>query len=69
MQISQLLKGVLFADTVPRAAYGGEEVLKCAENPTVKFLIANTTEAGISYDPRDRPDLATGRNERKKPWT
>ncbi len=69
MQINQLLKGLLFADTAPRAAYGGEEVLKCAENPTVKFLIANTTEAGISYDPRDRPELAAGRNERKILWT
>ncbi|HWQ62184.1 MAG TPA: tagaturonate reductase, partial [Negativicutes bacterium] len=35
-----------------------EEVLKCAENPTIEFLISNTTEAGISHDPQDRPHLA-----------
>lgn len=35
-----------------------EEVLKCAENPTIEFMISNTTEAGISHDPQDRPDLA-----------
>ncbi|MDT8904068.1 tagaturonate reductase [Anaeroselena agilis] len=35
-----------------------EEVLKCAENPTIEYLISNTTEAGISHDPADGPDLA-----------
>ncbi len=40
-------------------AYGQwEEVLKCAENPTIEYLISNTTEAGISHDPEDGPGLA-----------
>ncbi|HYH04301.1 MAG TPA: tagaturonate reductase [Bacillota bacterium] len=26
-----------------------EEVLKCAENPEIEFVVSNTTEAGISY--------------------
>jgi tagaturonate reductase len=34
------------------------EVLKCAENPTIEYLISNTTEAGISHNPEDGPDLA-----------
>lgn len=28
-----------------------EEVLKCAENPELRYIISNTTEAGIVYDP------------------
>ena len=36
-----------------------DEVLKCAENPELRFLSCNTTEAGIAYDPScqfaDRP--------------
>lgn len=36
-----------------------EEVLKCAENPDLRFITCNTTEAGIVYDPgnafTDRP--------------
>ncbi len=28
-----------------------EEVLKCAENPELRFITCNTTEAGIVYDP------------------
>ncbi len=27
-----------------------DEVLKCAESPTIEFMISNTTEAGICYD-------------------
>lgn len=33
-----------------------EEYLRCAENPDIEFVISNTTEAGIVYDPGDRPD-------------
>jgi tagaturonate reductase len=31
--------------------------LKCAENPDIEFVISNTTEAGIIFDPNDRLDL------------
>jgi tagaturonate reductase len=31
-----------------------EEVLKCAENPEIEYLISNTTEAGISYNPEEQ---------------
>lgn len=30
------------------------EVLKCAENPEIEYIISNTTEAGISFNPNDR---------------
>ncbi|QDR82315.1 tagaturonate reductase [Sporomusa termitida] len=30
--------------------------LACAENPAIEFVVSNTTEAGIIYDPADRPD-------------
>jgi tagaturonate reductase len=30
------------------------EVLKCAENPEIEFVVSNTTEAGISYRPGDK---------------
>jgi tagaturonate reductase len=41
------------------SAYGEwDEVLRCAESPTIEFLISNTTEAGISCDPNDGPDLS-----------
>lgn len=33
-----------------------DEYLKCAENPYLRFIISNTTEAGIAYNPADRPD-------------
>jgi len=33
-----------------------ETYLKCAENPDLRFIISNTTEAGIAYNPDDRPD-------------
>lgn len=33
------------------------EVLRCAENPDIEYLISNTTEAGISYDGADRLDM------------
>lgn len=33
-----------------------EDYLKCAENPDLRFIISNTTEAGISYNSNDRPD-------------
>lgn len=35
-----------------------DEVLKCAESPTIEYLISNTTESGIAHDPADRPDMA-----------
>lgn len=28
-----------------------EELMKCAENPSLRYIISNTTEAGIVYDP------------------
>ena len=31
-----------------------EEVMKCAENPELRFITCNTTEAGIAYDPSCR---------------
>lgn len=31
-----------------------DEVLKCAENPAIEFVISNTTEAGIVVDSNDR---------------
>ncbi len=31
-----------------------EEVLKCAENPDLRYITCNTTEAGIAYDPSCR---------------
>jgi tagaturonate reductase len=30
--------------------------LRCAENPELRFVVSNTTEAGIRTDPRDRLD-------------
>lgn len=39
-----------------------EKVLACAENPNIEFLISNTTEAGISYDPQDRKEMAPPRS-------
>lgn len=30
-----------------------EEFLRCAENPDIEFVVSNTTEAGIVYDPGD----------------
>ena len=29
--------------------------LQCAENPDVRFIVSNTTEAGITFSDRDRP--------------
>jgi tagaturonate reductase len=29
--------------------------LKCAENPVLRFIVSNTTEAGIAFSDRDRP--------------
>lgn len=31
-----------------------DEYLKCASNPDLRFIISNTTEAGIAYNPNDR---------------
>ncbi|TCL70887.1 tagaturonate reductase [Hydrogenispora ethanolica] len=31
-----------------------QEVLKCAENPAIEYVVSNTTEAGIAYNPADR---------------
>lgn len=33
-----------------------EKYMECAENPDLRFIISNTTEAGIAYNPDDRPD-------------
>ncbi|KLU60690.1 altronate oxidoreductase [Peptococcaceae bacterium CEB3] len=32
-----------------------EKYLKCAENPDIEYVVSNTTEAGIAYNPLDRP--------------
>lgn len=34
-----------------------DEVLQCAEDPSVEFVVSNTTEAGIAYDSADRPEM------------
>ncbi|MBP2634727.1 MAG: uxaB [Firmicutes bacterium] len=34
-----------------------DEVLKCAENPDIEYVISNTTEAGIVYDSADRLEM------------
>jgi tagaturonate reductase len=31
-----------------------DEYLRCAENPDLRFVVSNTTEAGIAYNPEDR---------------
>lgn len=33
------------------------EYIEVAENPALRFLVSNTTEAGISYDKNDKPDM------------
>ncbi|MEW6624540.1 MAG: tagaturonate reductase [Bacillota bacterium] len=33
------------------------EVLQCAENPEIEYVVSNTTEAGIVYDPKDSVDF------------
>ena len=33
-----------------------EEVMRCAENPELRFILCNTTEAGIQYDPSCKKD-------------
>src|SRR5688572_27646094 len=33
------------------------EYLKIAENPELRFIISNTTEAGIAYDEKDTPGM------------
>lgn len=33
-----------------------QEFLKCAENPEIEYVVSNTTEAGIVYNPSDRPE-------------
>lgn len=35
-----------------------DAVLACAEKPEIEFVISNTTEAGIAYDPADKPELS-----------
>lgn len=47
--ISSIRKGIN-----PYTAF--EEYLQCAENPELRFVISNTTEAGIAYSPDDKPD-------------
>jgi tagaturonate reductase len=34
-----------------------DEYLKLAENPNMRFVISNTTEAGIAFSADDRPDM------------
>lgn len=31
--------------------------IKCAENPEIEYVVSNTTEAGIAYNPSDSPDM------------
>lgn len=31
--------------------------LDCAQNPDIEFVVSNTTEAGITFDKNDRPDM------------
>ncbi|SHO51144.1 tagaturonate reductase [Desulfopila aestuarii] len=33
-----------------------DEYLKCAENPDLRFILSNTTEAGIAWSATDKPD-------------
>ncbi len=33
-----------------------DEFLACAANPDLRFIVSNTTEAGIAYDPACQPD-------------
>lgn len=33
-----------------------EACIRCAENPAIEFVISNTTEAGIAFDPADKLD-------------
>ncbi len=33
------------------------EVLRCAEDPAMEFVVSNTTEAGIAYDSTDHPEM------------
>jgi tagaturonate reductase len=33
-----------------------DEYMRCAENPDLRFVVSNTTEAGIAYNAEDRPD-------------
>ena len=33
-----------------------QECIRCAENPAIEFVISNTTEAGIAFDPTDKLD-------------
>ena len=35
-----------------------EKLLDCARNPVLRFVISNTTEAGIAFDPACKPDDA-----------
>jgi len=35
-----------------------DEVLKCAENPNIIYVLSNTTEAGIAFDPNDKINSA-----------
>ncbi len=34
-----------------------QEMLNLAEEPSIEYIISNTTEAGIAYDSQDNPDL------------
>jgi len=39
-----------------------EEVLRCAKNAGIRYVLSNTTEAGIAFDPQDQPDAAPPRS-------
>ncbi|MDN3670620.1 tagaturonate reductase [Echinicola jeungdonensis] len=61
VQLSGIQKGVAKEETKLITCVRGvnnpyedyEAYLKLAENPDLRFIISNTTEAGISYDPKD----------------
>ena len=33
-----------------------DKLMLCAQNPEIEFVVSNTTEAGITFDPNDKPD-------------
>ena len=58
-QDGELYGKTTLVDCVTRTVYPYNdfaEYLALAEQPDIRFLISNTTEAGISYNAEDRPD-------------
>ena len=37
-----------------------DEFFDCAKNPDLRFIVSNTTEAGIEYKPNQNPDDFNG---------